>query len=144
MKEEEEEERKEEERLRRIEEVVAERRKMAEERGKKKETNYETAYGNATGCAKVDATPYMVSFLLSRFLFYYTHRFLSFFLVLLFFFFLYSFFSSYRARVFISRRRRRQRFLNNYNEGNYRVRRQAECDESLLHIMARRMIARAR
>jgi len=35
------------------------------------------------------------------------------------------------------------RFLNNYNEGNYLVRRQAECDESLLHIAARKMIARS-
>jgi len=33
-------------------------------------------------------------------------------------------------------------FLNNYNEGNYLARRQAECDESLLHIVARKTIAR--
>lgn len=33
-------------------------------------------------------------------------------------------------------------FLNNYNEGNYLARRQAECDESLLHIAARKMIVR--
>lgn len=37
-------------------------------------------------------------------------------------------------------RARGARFLNNYNEGNYPVRRQAECDESLLHIAARKMI----
>lgn len=35
------------------------------------------------------------------------------------------------------------RFLNNYNEGNYLVRRQAECDESLLHIAARKMIVQS-